>query len=59
MTIATTSDELWAAVETFDAEAAEIAIAKLIWDVPLSGAVTGESSQEPAEGASDEAEKAE
>ena len=37
----TTSDELWAAVETFDAEAAEIAIAKLLWDVPLSGAVTG------------------
>lgn len=37
----TTKDELWAAVETFDAEAAEIAIAKLLWDVPLSGAVVG------------------
>lgn len=42
MTITTTtSDELWAAVETFDAEAAEVAIARLLWDVPLSGAVTG------------------
>jgi methanogenic corrinoid protein MtbC1 len=41
VTITTTSDELWAAVETFDAEAAEIAIARLLWDVPLSGAVTG------------------
>ncbi|MFM6849244.1 MAG: B12-binding domain-containing protein [Terrabacter sp.] len=42
MTITTTtSDELWAAVEAFDAEAAEIAIAKLLWDVPLSGAVVG------------------
>lgn len=41
MTLTTTSDELWAAVETFDAEAAEIAIARLLWDVPLSGAVTG------------------
>src|SRR6478609_11814925 len=41
VTIATTADELWAAVETFDAEAAEIAIARLLWDVPLSGAVTG------------------
>lgn len=40
VTIATASDELWAAVETFDAEAAEIAIARLLWDVPLSGAVT-------------------
>jgi hypothetical protein len=40
VTIATTADELWAAVETFDAEAAEIAIARLLWDVPLSGAVT-------------------
>lgn len=37
----TTKDELWAAVEAFDAEAAEIAIAKLLWDVPLSGAVVG------------------
>ena len=36
MTITTTSDELWAAVETFDAEAAEVAIARLLWDVPLS-----------------------
>ncbi len=41
VTIATASDELWAAVETFDAEAAEMAIARLLWDVPLSGAVTG------------------
>ena len=40
MSIATTADELWAAVETFDAEAAEVAIARLLWDVPLSGAVT-------------------
>lgn len=37
----TTREELWAAVETFDAEAAEVAIAKLLWDVPLSGAVVG------------------
>ena len=37
----TTKEELWAAVEAFDAEAAEIAIAKLLWDVPLSGAVAG------------------
>ena len=41
MTITTTTDELWAAVETFDAETAEIALARLFWDVPLSGAVTG------------------
>jgi len=41
VTITTTTDELWAAVETFDAETAEIALAKLFWDVPLSGAVTG------------------
>ena len=41
MTITTTTGELWAAVEAFDAEAAEIALAKLFWDVPLSGAVTG------------------
>jgi methanogenic corrinoid protein MtbC1 len=40
VTITTASDELWAAVETFDAEAAEMAIARLLWDVPLSGAVT-------------------
>jgi methanogenic corrinoid protein MtbC1 len=40
-TTTTTSEELWAAVEAFDAEAAEIAIAKLLWDVPLSGAVVG------------------
>jgi MerR family transcriptional regulator, light-induced transcriptional regulator len=33
--------ELWAAVEAFDAEGAEIAMAKLLWDVPLSGAVAG------------------
>ena len=39
--ITTTTDELWAAVETFDAEAAEIALARLFWDVPLSGAVAG------------------
>jgi len=37
----TTSDELWAAVDAFDAEAAELVIARLLWDVPLSGAVTG------------------
>lgn len=37
----TTKEELWAAVETFDAEAAEVAMAKLLWDVPLSGAVVG------------------
>lgn len=37
----TTTEELWAAVEAFDAEAAEIAIAKLLWDMPLSGAVVG------------------
>lgn len=37
----TTNEELWAAVETFDAEAAEIAIAKLLRDIPLSGAVVG------------------
>ena len=41
MSITTTTDELWAAVETFDAETAEIALARLFWDVPLSGAVTG------------------
>lgn len=41
MTITTTTGELWAAVETFDAETAEIALARLFWDVPLSGAVTG------------------
>ena len=41
MTLTTTTGELWAAVETFDAETAEIALAKLLWDVPLSGAVTG------------------
>jgi methanogenic corrinoid protein MtbC1 len=37
----TTTDELWSAVENFDTEAAELAIAGLLWDVPLSGAVTG------------------
>ena len=37
----TTKEELWAAVETFDAEAAEMAMAKLLWDIPLSGAVAG------------------
>jgi methanogenic corrinoid protein MtbC1 len=37
----TTKEELWAAVEAFDAEGAEIAIAKLLWDIPLSGAVAG------------------
>ena len=36
-----TKQELWAAVEAFDAEAAEIAIARLLWDIPLSGAVAG------------------
>ena len=41
MTITTSTGELWAAVETFDAETAEIVLAKLFWDVPLSGAVTG------------------
>ncbi len=40
-TTTTTADELWAAVETFDSEAAEVALARLLWDVPLSGAVTG------------------
>lgn len=37
----TTKEELWEAVEAFDAEAAERAIAKLFWDMPLSGAVAG------------------
>ncbi len=37
----TSKEELWAAVETFDAEAAEIAIAKLLWDIPLSAAIVG------------------
>ncbi len=37
----TTQEELWAAVETFDAEAAEMLIAKLLWDLPLSGAIAG------------------
>lgn len=37
----TTKEELWEAVEAFDAEAAEIAMAKLLWDIPLSGAVAG------------------
>jgi methanogenic corrinoid protein MtbC1 len=41
VTTTTPTDELWAAVETFDAEAAEVAIARLLGDVPLSGAVTG------------------
>ena len=41
MSITTTTGELWAAVETFDAETAEIVLARLFWDVPLSGAVTG------------------
>jgi methanogenic corrinoid protein MtbC1 len=41
VTITTTTGELWAAVETFDTETAEIALARLFWDVPLSGAVTG------------------
>jgi methanogenic corrinoid protein MtbC1 len=41
VTITTTTDELWASVETFDSESAELALAKLFWDVPLSGAVTG------------------
>jgi methanogenic corrinoid protein MtbC1 len=36
-----TKEELWAAVEHFDTEAAENAVAKLLWDVPLSGAVVG------------------
>ena len=40
-TTTTSADELWTAVETFDAEAAELALARLLWDVPLSGAVTG------------------
>ena len=35
----TTKEELWAAVVAFDTEAAEIAIAKLFWDTPLSAAV--------------------
>ena len=33
-------DELWAAVEEFDAESADLALDALLWDVPLSGAVT-------------------
>ena len=37
----TTKEELWAAVEAFDAEAAELAMARLLWDIPLSGAVAG------------------
>ncbi|NYE36960.1 methanogenic corrinoid protein MtbC1 [Nocardioides cavernae] len=37
----TTRDALWSAVEAFDTEAAEVAIARLLWDVPLSGAVVG------------------
>jgi len=37
----TTKEELWAAVEAFDAEAAELAMAKLLWDIPLSAAVAG------------------
>lgn len=37
----TIQDELWAAVETFDAEAAEMVVARLLWDTPLSGAVAG------------------
>lgn len=36
-----TRDELWSAVEAFDADAAEGAIARLLRDVPLSGAVVG------------------
>lgn len=41
MTTTANTDELWAAVETFDAETAEITLARLFWDVPLSGAVSG------------------
>lgn len=37
----TTKEQLWAAVEAFDAEAAEVAMARLFWDVPLSAAVAG------------------
>ena len=37
----TTKEELWVAVDSFDTEAAEIAMAKLLWDIPLSGAVAG------------------
>lgn len=37
----TTKEELWLAVDAFDTEAAEIAMAKLLWDIPLSGAVAG------------------
>jgi methanogenic corrinoid protein MtbC1 len=37
----TTRAELWVAVESFDTEAAEMAMAKLFWDIPLSGAVAG------------------
>ncbi|GAA5134736.1 hypothetical protein GCM10023339_71680 [Alloalcanivorax gelatiniphagus] len=33
-------DDLWTAVETFDAESAEHTLAGLLWDVPLTGAVT-------------------
>ena len=31
--------DLWSAVDQFDAEAAELALDALLWDVPLSGAV--------------------
>ena len=37
----TSREELWAAVEDFDAEVAETVIAQLFWDVPLSAAVVG------------------
>ena len=39
MDTTTTLDGLWAAVETFDAEAAEAAVTDLLEDLPLSGAV--------------------
>lgn len=39
MDTTTSLDELWAAVEVFDTEAAELALTDLLRDVPLSGAV--------------------
>lgn len=40
-TASRTRDDLWAAVEAFDAEAAELALAGLLAGLPLSGAVAG------------------
>jgi methanogenic corrinoid protein MtbC1 len=38
---ATTRADLWGAVEVFDAEGVEVALDRLLSDVPLSGAVAG------------------